>query len=228
VGFYPFFALLANEKHLGIFEHLANEKEFWTPWPAPTVSKDCPAYSPTPHWKVGPHASRQKPNLYRCSWNGPVWPLANSLLAESLARAAKMSGDAKLVRLFSQFIRKFALLHFKDQDIDSPWLVEHYNPVTGEPLSPCHDYFHSWFNDLIIRHIVGFTPRDDGKLELHPVDIGLNEFAMEGIYYRGMNIDIKWLRPGKKRRSRNEGYSLFVNGKRVFKGYALERVVFDR
>ena len=227
VGFYPFFALIADEGHLSIFEHLANEKEFWTPWPAPTVSRDCPAYSPTPHWKVGPHASREKPHLYRCSWNGPVWPLANSLLAESLARAAKISKNHKLTNLFSQFIRKFTLLHFKDRDINSPWLVEHYNPETGEPLSPYHDYFHSWFNDLIIRHIVGFTPRDDEKIELHPVDIGLNEFMIEGINYRGKNIDIRWQRPRKKGRLRNEGYFLFVNGKKVFRAYGLERALID-
>lgn len=228
VGFYPFFASIADTRHLNIFEHLANKKEFWTPWPAPTVSRDCPAYSPTPHWKVGPHASKQKPNFYRCSWNGPVWPLANSLLAESLARAAKMSGDKKLTCLFSGFMRKFILLHFKDRDINCPWLVEHYNPETGEPLSPFHDYFHSWFDDLIIRHIVGFTPRDDGKLELHPLDIGLDEFQMEGIYYRGMNIDIRWRRPSKKNRGSAEGYSLFVNGKKVFKGCSLERTVLEK
>ncbi|NIR43140.1 MAG: hypothetical protein GWN99_14470, partial [Gemmatimonadetes bacterium] len=74
VHFYPFFTDLVGPEHMeGLRRHLLSPGEFWTIYPVPSSSVDDPYYSPDAEWKGKRH---------NCPWNGRVWPMANSHVAE--------------------------------------------------------------------------------------------------------------------------------------------------
>src|SRR5262249_44804335 len=124
VGFYPFLCDIAGPEHLAaITEHLLNPDEFWTNWPLPASPVDDPYFSAEAEWK-GIRMS--------CPWNGRVWPMTNSHVAEALARVA-LTMDSGLTLQASRFIHSFIKLMFFDQDPARPNCFEHYNPLTGTP-----------------------------------------------------------------------------------------------
>ena len=171
-GFYPFFSHLADKEHLVCLNHLFNENEFWAKYPVPSISMDDPKFDPNAFWM------------------GPSWPAATSHIVEGLAWAAK-NLDSSLTENAAELFRRAAKIYFTPQ-VD---FHERFNPLTGKPLSKFRDYMHSWWIDLIIKHVVGFTPRTDGKLELKPLPIGLDHFAMEDIPYHGHFVSVYWQRP---------------------------------
>ncbi len=82
--------------------HLQNPDEFWTQFPAPTVAKNDPKYSPQQMWR------------------GPTWINSNYMLIEGLER----SGYPELAQELRQ--RTFEMVAgLKD-------IYEYYNPETGQ------------------------------------------------------------------------------------------------
>ncbi|MBR5985257.1 MAG: hypothetical protein IK019_02485, partial [Clostridia bacterium] len=65
------------------------------------------------------------------------------------------------------------------------------------------DYSHSYYIDLVVRHIAGIQPREDG-LDFRPVNAGLESFALKGIKLRGHTLDVEF--------SARAGYVLKVDG----------------
>ena len=122
--------------------------------------------------------------------------------------------------LLAELFRRAARIYFTPE-ID---FHERYNPLTGKPLSKFCDYMHSWWIDLIIKHVVGFTPRADGKLELKPLPLGLNYFAMEGIPYHGHFVSVYWQRSELPPMYKNipMGYVIKVDGEIVLQTNKLE------
>jgi glycogen debranching enzyme len=82
--------------------HLSDGREFWTPYPVPTVARDDPKYDP------------------QTMWRGPMWVNVNYLLIEGLQRA----GYPDLAR---ELRRRSLSLMLDDDD-----LYEYYHPETGE------------------------------------------------------------------------------------------------
>ena len=115
----------------------------------------------------------------------------------------------------AELFRRAAKIYFTPQ-ID---FHERYNPLTGKPLSKFRDYMHSWWIDLIIKHVCGFTPRADGELALKPLPMDLDYFAMENITYHGHNGSIYWQRPDLPTKNKNipPGYVVKIDGKIIFK-----------
>ena len=60
---------------------IVDPKQFWTPWPVASASRECPAYSQT-NWPGDGRAAT-------CMWNGPTWPHANSLVLTAMARTLR-------------------------------------------------------------------------------------------------------------------------------------------
>ena len=197
-GFWPLF--LSDEppprRLARIFDHLIDEREFWTPFPAPSASRTCPVYAADNTWRGR--------RVHMCLWNGPVWPYADSFLARAFARAARMH-RRRYERAYADFMKRFARLMFRSQDMEKPCVVEHYNPETGAPLSTEDDYLHSHFNDLIVRELCGVrlggappggaAASDRGSapadvLTVDPLDFGLESFSLENLRYRGRRVDI--------------------------------------
>jgi hypothetical protein len=74
------------------------------------------------------------------------------------------------------------------------------------------------YNFMLIDDIAGVRPRLDDHLELWPIDVGWDHFAINNLSYHGADLTLVWDRPGGERHypGAPEGYSAYVNGKRVF------------
>jgi hypothetical protein len=75
------------------------------------------------------------------------------------------------------------------------------------------------YNFMIIDDVAGVRPRVDGTLELWPIDVGYDHFAVNNLDYHGRDMTVVWDKPGDGRRyypRAPEGYSVYLGGKRVF------------
>lgn len=197
VGFLPFFAGITEEKHKSGLKPLFTE-EFNTPCPFPSVSTGCPVYSAEGGWQGQFFKGRNG-----CIWNGPTWPFANSMILDGLAKESRRRNhewDEK----FAAYFMKFTEMHYYGGDGTIPYLVEHYNSMTGECISDDVDYSHSYYIDLIVSHVAGLTVKQR-KIEVDPIEIGLKCFRLSHIYVQGHAIEICLEENGK--------FALSVDGK---------------
>ena len=184
VCFYPYFTDVVEEKHLpGLKRHLLDADEFWTPYPVPSSSRDDPYFSATPHWKGA---------RMNCPWNGRVWPMTNSHIAEALAQAALRFDDEGLRRSAAQFMERFIRMLFAEGDPERPNCFEHYNPLTGKPCRyrGVDDYQHSWIVDLIIKYVCGIRPQDE-TIMVDPFPFDLDAFRIENLPVRGAQVSVQ-------------------------------------
>lgn len=218
VGFYPYWAEITDDRHAGMINHLFNKEEFNTRCPFPSVSADNPVYAPGGGWQ-----GLFIKGVNGCVWNGPTWPYTNAITLDALARESKRTGH-RYDREFGHYLREYSFLHFSKRDLAQPYLVEHYNSSTGEPISDEPEYNHSYYIDLIIRHVAGLTVKAD-RLVLDPVEVGLDFFNLDQIKVAGADLRITWKRPGASGAPGDleDGYRLYVNGKQVFVADTLSR-----
>ena len=199
VCFYPYFTdLIGAEQVQGLRQHLLNPSEFWTAYPVPSTSADDPYYSPAAEWKGKRH---------NCPWNGRVWPMANSHVAEAIAATA-IDHDPTLRATAAEFIRKFIQMMFHDGDPARPNCYEHYNPDTGTPslYRGFDDYQHSWVNDLIVKYVAGFRPEAGDGFVADPFPFGLESLQLSRLPFRGRQVDLE---------IENERFVVHVDGKSV-------------
>ena len=90
---------------------------------------------------------------------------------------------------------KYTKVHFIDGDLKRPCVSEHFDPITGQPNSPTLDYAHSYYIDLIMRHVVGIEadPLSD-EIRIHPLDLGLERFEARNIRVKGHDLTVTWKR----------------------------------
>jgi hypothetical protein len=190
VCFYPYMTDIVSEKHLhGLKRHLFNPKKFWTRYPVPSSSADDPYFSSDAEWKG---------KRMNCPWNGRVWPMTNSHIAEAIMYSARRFNDRGLEEKGIEFIRKFIGMMFLDGDVKLPNCFEHYNPFTGEPsvYRGVDDYQHSWVNDLIISYIAGLHPGDDR------IEIGKSPHTMLPLIVDGIKIKNHTIKVASTRKQR--------------------------
>jgi hypothetical protein len=217
-GFFPFlFGELAEPNQTTVFKHLLNPKEFWTDWPVPSASQDCPAFDAHGRWKVGPQASAENPYNYVCNWNGPTWVFSNALVLDALGSAAQKSFDETLRGAFVELFRRHTMLQYLKQDLSLPCVVEHYDSHTGENIRLLADYFHSSYNDLLIRFLVGVKPREDDLLEIAPLAKAPLTFSIKGIRYRDHRLTVTY----------NRRVSVNVDGKTIFNQPGTSRILYN-
>ncbi|TDD67648.1 hypothetical protein E1262_18535 [Jiangella aurantiaca] len=181
VGFYPYWAGVVGDEHLPGFE--AALRLFGTGAPLPSTAPDCPVYSPTGDWRGAFVKGRNG-----CSWNGPTWPYTNSVVIDGVGATSRRFGhryDAE----FGRLLRSYALLHFQQRDGRTPYLVEHYNSETGEPISDEVDYLHSYVIDLLVRYVAGLEAGPE-VVAVDPLDVGLAWFALSGVRVAGHTVDV--------------------------------------
>lgn len=220
VGFYPFWAQITDSRHSEGWNHLLSD-EFTTGCPFPSVSADCPVYQAEGGWQGVFIKGRNG-----CVWDGPSWPYTNSIILDALAQHSKEKGHL-LDSRFGYYLREYSFMHYSNRDMDRPYLVEHYNSQTGEPLSDEADYNHSYFIDIIIRHVAGLT-MEKNHLVLDPVDIGLDYFKLDRVKARGMRICVTYKKKGIQPTDveLEEGYRLYVNGNLIHAGDCLQKVCY--
>lgn len=182
VGFYPWLTDIAGPEHLaGLERNLLDPSGFRTPWPVPSTAVDDPTFDPDADWK----GVRQ-----HCTWNGRVWPMTNSHVAEALGLVASSGGAAWRARA-AEFLTRYIQLLFFDRDPERPNCFEHYSPYTGWPCvyRGIDDYQHSWLNDLVIRFAAGLRPAAEG-VALDPLPLDLEHLTLTGVPYRGRMLAV--------------------------------------
>lgn len=172
--FYPLFAGIAGKAQLPMIErYLLNPKEYALPYPVPALSKSDPEFDPAHRY-----------------WAGLTWPATNSHVVEGFISTSKRL-DRALLPKAAHLFRQIAELQLRPRAD----FYEHYNPITGQPLSTFRDYMHSWWIDLYVRHVAGLMPQDDGSLVIDPIPLGLTRFSLEGAMIRSHAIDVSYNSP---------------------------------
>ena len=179
-GFMPTMFSLLGEKYHAVFKQLDKNARFDGGFGTTTVGKDCPMY-----WFdnciAGPVASSVgEPHSYGCSWNGPIWPYAMSLVLEALGSATNK--DASLSDTFERLFYEYTELHFVGGDRSTPCIFEHYRPSDANSFSPYRDYFHSEWLNLFFSYLLGVRITKDG-MEFSPLT--KREFIVEGLTVKG-------------------------------------------
>jgi hypothetical protein len=219
--FYPFMSDVATQEHLpSIKEHLLNDKEFWTPTPVATLSMESEHFSADAEWKG---------KRMMCPWNGRVWPMTNSHIAEALVYTAESNDDEPLRSVAANFISEYIKMMFFDEDFNRPNCYEHYNPLTGDPCTyrGVDDYQHSWVVDLIIKYVCGIRPTDPAErsLLIDPLPFNLEDFSIQGVPYQGHNVAVSWNASAAD--ATNQGLNVYLDGKRVASSKHLEKLRID-
>jgi glycogen debranching enzyme len=184
VCFYPYLTDIAGSEHVeGLQRHLLDPAGFWTPYPVPSTSADDPYYSADAEWKGKRH---------KCPWNGRVWPMANSHVADAVARTA-LGHEPGLRATAAELIGRFIRMMFHDSDPRRPNTYEHYSPETGRPslYRGVDDYQHSWVNDLIVRYVAGFRPSGDDAFVVDPFPFGVDHLCLSRLPFRGREVEIE-------------------------------------
>ncbi len=209
VGVFPFFdGTLAGDEHRKALDCLFSD-EFSTPYPFPSVSTKCEVFAPEGGWKGNFFKGRNG-----CIWNGPTWPFSNSIVLDILG-SYSLSHNYSLEDKFAEYFRKFTMLHYAGGDGKLPFLVEHYNSMTGECLSNEVDYNHSYYIDLVIRYVAGLQVRED-RIVIDPLDVGMSHFNLSNILVKGHRCSIDY--------SRKEDCLRFTAGDRIFTGSMHHRI----
>ena len=207
--FYPYMTDIADDRHIGgLKSHLLNPAEFWTPHPVPSSALDDPLFSAEAEWKG---------KRMNCPWNGRVWPMTNSHIAEALAQSARRSDDKVLCRASAEFFRKFVRMLFAGDDPGRPNCFEHYHPFSGEPSAyrGVDDYQHSWINDLIIQYVAGLRVKSRA-IEIDPLPFALSSLRLEQVIVRGKVIRL---------RKQGRLWTLWVDGRKCYTGALARRAV---
>ncbi len=210
-GFAPFaFGLVPDDpQYVRALALLVDEGHFWTEHPVAQVSRAARSANGSPD----PLA-------------GLSLPYTNSLIAEAMACAIRSLKQRHLTRRrLMDFLWLYAGLQFEADDLARPLTREAYASDTGEGLG-ASDCLQSSFNDLLIRHVAGLTPRPDDTLEVAPLCTGWEWFAVRDVPYRGRRISIVWDRRADRRRPAGvpRGLSVYVNGDLVAESPDLERL----
>lgn len=174
-GFYPFaFGLVpAEPTYDAAWRPLFDPEVFWSAMPVATCSPQVPGF-----------------DAQAGAWNGAVWPGANAVVAEAMARALREKRGGFAARQLGHLMQRFGLMHCEGGDPDRLLLREYGSGVTGE-MWGAPDSLHGSFNDLFIRHAAGLVPRFDDVLEVRPLDVRMGDFAVEDIPYHGHWIGIE-------------------------------------
>ena len=187
VGIYPLWAGIAKKEHLCVIDALLDPKQFSTGSGLASISAECPVFMPQGSWKGQFLKGRDG-----CMWDGPSWPYTTCIALDAIACQSKRFGHC-YDAAFTQLLRQYSWQHYRNQNLSEPYLVEHYNAVTGEMLSDDVDYNHSFYIDLIVRHVCGVEPVEGG-FEIDPVDVGLDWFRMERVPVAGHSINLYYRR----------------------------------
>ena len=160
-SFAPYmWGLLCEDKYLCAFDKLLDRAWFWDDFPVSTCAKNCPMYCGANAIYVPP-ASIAAPHYYGCSWNGPMWHYANSLIAEAFGQGALRRKEMR--GKWVEFFDAWSESHFAYGDRTALRAGEHYRPEDGAYCGTEWDYFHSSWLAPFFRYRCGIRPAKDGK-----------------------------------------------------------------
>ena len=200
VGFYPLLYGITTEQQLvPMLNQLSNADRFGTPYGIPGVPVNDPYFDESGSWKG---------KRTNCPWNGRVWPMASSHVADGLARVARQI-SSRAIPEAREFLNRYIRMLFFEGDVKRPNCFEHYNPRTGKPslYRGIDDYQHSWIVDLIIRHAAGVQPEPGprGGVVIDPLPFDIEQLNLQRVPVRGHLIGLRW--------GYGDGFVVTVDGK---------------
>lgn len=216
VGIYPYWAEINSDGQLPGLEYLMDPDHFNTGNAFPSVSKENPVYSPDGGWQGNFIKGRNG-----CIWCGPSWPYTTAIALSALGQQSKRH-EHRYDSAFWEFFRQYTNQHFRDGDVDRPYLVEHYNPESGERLSDEVDYNHSYWIDLVVSFVAGVQVEED-RIVVDPLHLGLKWFSMKNLEIRGHMYSICYSED-KKRGEIPAGMTVYKDGKVLCHADQLEKV----
>lgn len=218
VALYPLWADITGEEHLALFDYLLSGQYFALGSGFASTAADCPVFSPNGGWRgdyiKGPHG---------CMWNGPSWPYTTGIALDALAKQSKKHGH-RYDAAFEKYLAEYTQEHFLEGDIHRPWLVEFYDSRTGAPLSEEPDYSHSFYIDLIVRHLAGIEPEEKG-VRFQPLRTGRAYFSLRGLRVQGHEIDVYYQQKASSAYpGLDAGYTVYVDGRERRLGLDAENI----
>lgn len=209
--FEPYFAEITGDRELPGIRKMMDPTLFNLGSGLASTAADCPVFSASGGWKGDYFKGRDG-----CVWDGPSWPYTTCSALDGLARQSKQHGHC-YDEDFAQLLRSYTREHYRYHDISQPYLVEFYNSRTGEALSDEPDYCHSYWIELIVRHMAGIEVTEDG-FDFAPVKPFVRSFALERVPVRGHLVDVSY--------DRQTGFTLKLDGETLYQGDGGERVCF--
>jgi hypothetical protein len=128
-------AIPDRDKTKRMISRLTNPKEFWSPYPVPTLSMD--------------HEVFNAEDEYQSYWNGRMWPQINWVLIEGLVRYG-----------YHDIAREIALKTLESFVKFGPSAGENYDPIEGGPYRKhsTNTFNYGWGGlgaDIMIRRLLG-------------------------------------------------------------------------
>lgn len=179
-SFAPYmWGLVREPKYLRAFDRLVDRSWFWDDFPVSTCSKTCPMYCGASAIYTPP-ASIAAPHIYGCSWNGPMWHYANSLIAEAFGQGALLRTEMR--GKWVEFFDAWTDSHWAYGDRTAPRAGEHFRPEDGAYCGGAWDYFHSSWLDPFFRYRCGVRIAADGR------SVVFEPFASEDFRISGVPV----------------------------------------
>ena len=100
-------------------------------------------------------------------------------------------------------------------------------------------YYRSWiyhnilgnYNYIFVEDVAGMVPREDGKLELDPIEFDYDHFMINNVKYHGEDVTIVWDDPTDGTdyygSSIANGFSVYKNGSNLFTLNKKAHVIYD-
>lgn len=214
IGYVPWCFNLPRPGLERAWAQLIDPEGFWAPKGLTTAERRHPLF--------------RSHGVGHCEWDGAAWPFATSQTLNALANVLRHYPQSHVDRgHYLQAVQIYAAAHTKNE---REYIGEYHDEVTGEWLkgdNPRSSYYnHSTFADLVINGLVGFVPREDGRVEIDPlIPAGAWDYlVLEGVRYHGRSVSVVWDRTGA-RYARGAGLSVFVDGTRIAHRATLGRLV---
>lgn len=211
-GFLPYlFGMLRDPQYFTAFDKFFDPEWFWSDYPITTVAKNNPMYW-TGNAIAGPTASSvEKPHIYPCSWNGPMWNYNNSAMCEALGSVASSPGGERYREGWVEFHRRWSDSHFVYGDRSVPCAMEHLRPTDGSNFRrQVIDYFHSAWLDSTFSYWAGIRISDErDKLTFDPFTA--EDFTLRDVPAGGR--ELTFVQETEVRRVLDAGGKVLAEGK---------------
>jgi hypothetical protein len=154
-------------------------------------------------------------------------------LASSVIRNYGTNGTID-AEWYEQLLHWNAWAHFIGGDTrwpDSNEFWFNWNPTTQTfGRSGIHHSQLGSSNWTIIEDVAGLRPRTDDRIELWPIDVDFDHFAVNNVRYHDVDLTVVWDSPDDEvdhYRGVPSGYSGYIDGERVFTVDSLVHTVYN-
>jgi len=217
IGYIPFLYTTPPVEHAVAWKQLFDAQGFAGKYGPTTVERRSPRFR---------FASDDQ-----CTWNGPSWPFATTQTLLALAKvlngpAQNAIGNEAYYQLFANYVASHHIvlpsgrkIDWLDEDLDADtdeWIAKDMLIQKHKQVGRGNYYNHSGFADPLITGMIGLRPREDSRIELHPLlpEGKWSYFALDGLPYHGHLLAVVYDRTGQ-RYGRGRGLMLFVDGKKI-------------